>query len=150
MNAHAVAEYLISEASMTADGPFLLARLVTDQLRSSPVDTSLKNWTDRVGHSVEDAFDRDLAAVGPPQHRQVERRAPAVLARSLVSALTWGYGGGFPEEEWLAAANAIARNQLQSATTCSGCSANWAAISCRTEKQGWQYTGRRTRPWPTL
>jgi hypothetical protein len=109
MDGRAVADYLAGEASMTADRPFLLARLVTDQLRASPVDTSQAGWEDQVSRSIEDAFDADLAGVGSPPHRHIAlERNGTGLARSLLSALTWGYGGGFPEEEWLAVANALA------------------------------------------
>jgi hypothetical protein len=108
MDAEAVAGYLTREASMTADRPFLLARLVTDQLRVSPVDTSVAGWQDQVSVSIEAAFDADLAAVDPPPHRQTGPQPDgAGLARFLLSALTWAYGRGFPEEEWLAAANAL-------------------------------------------
>ena len=107
MDAGAVAEYLSTEVSMTADRPFLLARLVTDQLRASPVDTSVTGWTEHVRKSVEAAFDGDLAEVDTPPHRHIDRQAAAALARSLLSTLTWGYGGGFPEAEWLAAVNAL-------------------------------------------
>ena len=108
MDAQAVAGYLTGEASMTADRPFLLARLVTDQLRASPVDTSVAGWQEQVSLSIEAAFDTDLAAIGPPPHRQTGPQLDgAGLARALLSALTWGYGRGFSEEEWLAAANAL-------------------------------------------
>ena len=108
MDAQAVAAYFTGQASMTADRPFLLARLVTDQLLAAPVDTSAAGWQDQVSMSIETAFDADLAAVGSPAHRQAGRAGDgAGLARSLLRALTWGYGRGFPEEEWLAAANAL-------------------------------------------
>ena len=69
MDGEAVAVYLAGEASMTGSGPFLLARLVTDQLRASPVDTSEPGWQEQVSHSIEDAFDTDLAgsARHPPE-----------------------------------------------------------------------------------
>jgi len=108
MDAQAVAAYFTGQASMTADRPFLLARLVTDQLLASPVDTGASGWPDQVSMSIETAFDADLSAVGSPDHRQAGRGADgAGLARSLLRALTWGYGRGFPEEEWLAAANTV-------------------------------------------
>ena len=98
MDPGAVAGHLAGETSMTGGSPFLLARLVTDQLRASPVDTSQPGWQDRVSHSIEDAFDADLAQV----------RAPGDSARVLLAALTWGFGAGLPEEEWLACASAPA------------------------------------------
>src|SRR5262249_12782716 len=101
MDPDAVAGYLAGETSMTGDSPFLLARLVTDQLRSAPVDTSVPDWEDRVSGSVEDAFDADLARVGRLD-----------LARRLLAALTWGFGAGLPEEEWLACAIALGDGDL--------------------------------------
>ena len=102
MDPDAVAAHLAGETSMIGGSPFLLARLVTDQLRSAPVDTSQPGWQDRVSHSVQDAFDGDLAAV----------RSPGDSARTLLAALTWGLGAGLPEEEWLACASAISDGEL--------------------------------------
>ena len=73
MDPDAVAGHLAGETSMTGDSPFLLARLVTDQLRASPVDTSRPGWQDQVSHSIEDAFDADLAQV---RAARVSRRGP--------------------------------------------------------------------------
>ena len=50
---------------MTGGEPFLLARLVTDQLRAVPVDTSRPGWQQQVSHSIEDAFD---SRPGPGAH----------------------------------------------------------------------------------
>ena len=99
MDPDAVARHLAGETSMTGHSPFLLARLVTDQLRSAPVDTSVPGWEDRVSGSVEDAFDADLARVSAPGHPE--------LARRLLAALTWAFGAGLPEEEWLACADVL-------------------------------------------
>ena len=108
MDGQAVAGYLAGEASMTADRPFLLARLVTDQLRASPVDTTREGWEAQVSRSIEDAFDADLDAVTPaPSRPNIPQRDGPGRARSLLAALTWGYGSGFSEEEWLATANAL-------------------------------------------
>ena len=83
--------------SMTDGSPFLLARLVTDQLRSSPVDTSRSGWHHQVSHSIEDAFDADLAGRGPGRPGDCCRPlAPRVPARVLLGALTWGLGAGLP------------------------------------------------------
>jgi hypothetical protein len=107
MDPEAVAGYLAGETSMTGGNPFLLARLVTDQLRSAPADTSQPGWQDRVSHSVQDAFDADLARVFAPGRPGLAARSPAGSARVLLGALTWGLGAGLPEEEWLACANAV-------------------------------------------
>ena len=90
---------------MTAGQPFLLARLVADQLLAGPVDTSQPDWRDRVSGSIEEAFDTDLAAVSVPVGRDVTEDAGAGIARRLLWALTWGLGAGLPEDEWIAVAN---------------------------------------------
>jgi tetratricopeptide (TPR) repeat protein len=102
MDPDAVAGHLAGETSMTGGSPFLLARLVTDQLRASPVDTSRPGWQDQVSHSIEYAFDADLA----------QAHAAGESARTLLTALTWGFGAGLPEEEWLACANALGDGEL--------------------------------------
>lgn len=95
--------------SMSSDQPFLLARIVTDQLRAQPVDTTQPGWADQVAASYETAFDADLQRVRPPGHRALPGDlTPPALARHLLTALTWGYGGGFPEEEWVEAARSLA------------------------------------------
>ncbi|MEV0731884.1 ATP-binding protein, partial [Polymorphospora sp. NPDC050346] len=101
-----VANHLTSGAAL-ASTPFLLARLVTDQLRAAPVDTSAHGWQVRVAGSIEMAFDTDLAAVETPVGRPLPEKMPAAeVARLMLVALTRGYGAGLPEAEWLAAANA--------------------------------------------
>ena len=108
MDATAVADLLAGRASMTKDRPFLLARIVADQLRARPVDTSHPGWQSRVSTSIDEAFATDLADADPPSHRELPPGlGPAALARHLLSALTWAFGAGFPEEEWITAANAL-------------------------------------------
>ncbi|WP_203791206.1 ATP-binding protein, partial [Paractinoplanes rishiriensis] len=85
--------------------PFLLARLVADQLSAVPVDTQSPGWGDRVAGSVEQAFDNDLAAISAPSGIQLPGGGHVAVARVLLAALTRGYGAGLPEEEWLAIAN---------------------------------------------
>ena len=99
----AVADYLAS-AQPDVLGTFLLARVITDNLRATPVDTTMLGWQARIGTSLEEALAADLAAVSSPQGAL----PPETLARVLLTALTWAYGHGFPEEEWLATANALA------------------------------------------
>ncbi|MGH8938841.1 MAG: hypothetical protein ACRDV2_05775, partial [Actinomycetes bacterium] len=109
MDPTAVAGYLSDTWSGSGDRPFLLARLVTDQLRAVPVDTSVRDWQRLVSHSTEQAFDLDLARISSPEHRrQVDATTAASLARALLTALTWGYGAGLPEEEWLVVAGVLA------------------------------------------
>lgn len=107
MDADAVAQQLTGETSMTEGCPFLLARLVTDQLRASPVDTAAESWEETISKSVEEALDADMAGTEPPPGRSQDDGGHQELARILLVALTWGYGAGFPEDEWLAAANAL-------------------------------------------
>ncbi|CAL9442791.1 hypothetical protein SUDANB105_02267 [Streptomyces sp. enrichment culture] len=110
MDAGAIAAHLFgADADDTTQHTFLLARLVSDQLVAAPVDTSAERWTEEVSHSVEEALDIDLATVSVPGHRAADGEvSPVALARSVLRALTWGYGAGFPEAEWLAVANAEA------------------------------------------
>ena len=112
MDCAAVADLLIGRASGAGDRPFLFARIVTDQLRARPVDTSRDGWQDTIGGSIDDAFEADLAAVPPPGRRLPVGVAAPALARRLLSALTWAYGAGFPEEEWIAGANALTTDGL--------------------------------------
>jgi tetratricopeptide (TPR) repeat protein len=107
MDAHAVARYLTGETSMTEGCPFLLARLVTDQLRASPVGTTAEGWSEAISKSVEEALNADLARTEPPPGRPQDDDGREGLARVLLAALTWGYGAGFPEDEWLATTNAL-------------------------------------------
>ncbi|MGZ3146800.1 AAA family ATPase [Lentzea chajnantorensis] len=89
-----VREYVLARLGPTAPQstvdelarlPFLTAWMITDQLLSDGgADLRL---------SLVAAFDRELAKV------------PA--ARPLLTALTWSYGAGFPEEEWRAVAEAL-------------------------------------------
>ncbi|MDX8031466.1 caspase family protein [Lentzea sp. BCCO 10_0856] len=65
--------------------PFLTAWMLTDQLLADGgADLKL---------SLDAAFDRELAKV------------PS--ARALLTALTWSYGAGFPEAEWIVVAEAL-------------------------------------------
>ncbi|MGV9450897.1 tetratricopeptide repeat protein [Streptomyces sp. NPDC003635] len=99
MDAGAVAGHLFTEGAPDteeAQHTFLLARLVADQLSAAPINTSVEGWEAKVSHSVEEALDSDLAAVPA---------ASVELARSLLRALTWAFGAGFPEDEWLSVAN---------------------------------------------
>ncbi|MDN0194421.1 tetratricopeptide repeat protein [Streptomyces sp. S.PNR 29] len=114
MDAGAVADHLFGTDAAEAQHTFLLARLVTDQLSAVPVDTSVEGWEDTISHSVEDALDTDLAAVVPaPERRSAQGPVPTALARVILRALTWGYGAGFPEEEWLCVANVEAPDGVE-------------------------------------
>src|SRR5262249_5879248 len=87
MDAELVADYLTGGASMTGSRPFLLARVVTDQLRAAPVDTGIDGWQDAVSDSLEAAFDADLASTQPPTHRSLPAGWTATkLAPHLLTA----------------------------------------------------------------
>ncbi|MGI9002670.1 MAG: AAA family ATPase, partial [Pseudonocardia sp.] len=110
MDPAAVADRLVGASSGSGDRPFLLARVVTDQLRATPIDTSMPDW--ELARSIESAFDTDLAQVTTPGVGLVPGRSAAGLARSMLTALTWAFGAGFPEEEWLAVASRLADAEL--------------------------------------
>ena len=83
-------------SASTGDGelPFLLGRLVTDELRSSPVDRPT-----RVGAARRDVRGRGLRArPGTDLCRRRRVRRPG--RRQQLTALTWAFGAGLPEDEW--------------------------------------------------
>ena len=94
MHPEAVAAHV---AGSTGDEelPFLLGRLVTDELRANPVDTGLPGWEGLVASSVEFAFDMDLVrtSAGDVAYGVED-------ARQQLTALTWAFGAGLPEDEW--------------------------------------------------
>ena len=102
MDPEAVARVVAETTHGSADRPFLLARLVTDQLRATPLDTSAPDWRNGVSTSIEAAFDSDLATAADPG-----------LARAMLTALTWALGNGFPEEEWLTVVRALSTVEVQ-------------------------------------
>ena len=95
-----VAEALLAEREHPGDGLFLLAHIVTAQLRAEPVDTAASGWHERLSHSVEEAFDHDLAAArhssarartcSPTRHVICWPRWPGVSARvCLMTSGRW-------------------------------------------------------------
>jgi tetratricopeptide (TPR) repeat protein len=107
MDPKAVVDHVVGSTD-AADRPFLLARVITDQLRARPVDTSKPGWEGQVATSIETAFRRDLELVESPRHRQLSHEmSPAQFARTLLVSLTWAFGAGFPEDEWRAVATAL-------------------------------------------
>ncbi|WP_433291571.1 tetratricopeptide repeat protein [Pseudonocardia sp. CA-142604] len=113
MDPSIIAEHMVAgESSPVDQRPFLLARLVTDQLRAAPIDTSMAHWARHLAVSIETAFDVDLARVRPPGFGQPRDPATPDLSRQMLIALTWAFGGGFPEEEWLAVASQLAGHAL--------------------------------------
>ena len=109
MDAGLVADLLADRASGGGNRPFLLARLVTDQLLTRPVATDRPGWQALVSGSIEKAFDADLAQVpSPPHHADTaDGEGGRLLARRMLTALTWAYGAGFPEDEWICVAAAL-------------------------------------------
>lgn len=69
--------------------PFLTAWMITDQVLADAKGA----FNADLKLSLDAAFDRELAKV------------PS--ARALLTALTWSYGAGFPEAEWIAVAEAL-------------------------------------------
>ena len=91
-------------ARSETEGPFLLARVVTSQLRDQPVDTSEAGWEQQLDRSLESAFSRDVARL-PPLCRDKTVRPQA--ASELLTALAWCYGTGWPADLWAIAATAL-------------------------------------------
>ncbi len=112
MDPDVVADRLVGTASHTGDRPFLLARVVSDQLRADSIDTSDPNWEQHLARSIESAFKDDLELVTPPGFGLPAGTTPAGVARSILTALTWAFGAGFPEEEWLAVASQLTGVEL--------------------------------------
>ncbi|MEO1636580.1 MAG: hypothetical protein AAFS04_16030, partial [Cyanobacteria bacterium J06631_9] len=101
-----VAEALVTEAAATA--PFLLARLVTSQLREHPVNTSLVGWEKALATSVEDALEQDLQSVV----LTIDGKPHPTAGRELMQALARAYGSGFPiDDVWPDVATAISASQ---------------------------------------
>jgi caspase domain-containing protein/AAA domain-containing protein len=105
MDPELVATAVLAQRARPDEGLFLLARVLTAQLRAEPVDTSSPDWGHRLARSVEDAFDRDLETSPPLTTDNGELVARA--ARDLLTALAWGFGAGLPDDLWADVAGAI-------------------------------------------
>lgn len=105
-----VAEAVAQQAETSSAAPFLLARLVSSQLRDQPVDTGREGWQLALATTVENALERDLHSVvlvvgGQPQPE---------AARELLAALAMAFGAGFPADDvWPAVASATSRLGLR-------------------------------------
>ncbi len=86
------------------EGMFLLARVITAQLRITAIDTSQSGWENLLDRSVEAAFERELSLM-PPLNRGGEPLPHA--ARELLTALAWSYGSGLPDDLWPLVATAL-------------------------------------------
>ncbi|MGH8899133.1 MAG: tetratricopeptide repeat protein [Egibacteraceae bacterium] len=104
MDRDAIAGVVIGSARGLAEGVFLLARVVTSQLRATPVDTSLPGWEQLVARSFEAAFEHDLRLIPPLRRGDVDLPQ---AAGELLAALAWAYGAGFPDDVWPVAATAL-------------------------------------------
>src|SRR5262249_26246922 len=100
------------EAEPAAAAPFLLARLLTSQLRDQPIDTDSQDWRPRVAGpggrglagTVESALERDLGGVAI----EIDGRPHPGAARELLRALAAAHGSGFPADDvWPAVATAL-------------------------------------------
>lgn len=69
MDAKAVAEYVGTVLRKCPQQPFLLARVIADQLTARPVDTRQPEWESEVPNSVSAALQVDLSRVGEPPSR---------------------------------------------------------------------------------
>ena len=103
-----VADAILALSQRQSDGAFLLARVLTTQLREDPIDTSAARWQDALSDSVEAAFDRDLGRI--PALTKGETVVPGA-ARELLTALSWAYGSGMPDDVWPVAATALSPSQ---------------------------------------
>ena len=110
MNPEHVADALAPETGRTNTAPFLLARLVTSQLREHPVNTSSADWALALATTVESALERDLQKVV----LEIDGQPHPNAAREMLRALTLAHGGGFPADEvWAAVASAISPTATQ-------------------------------------
>ncbi|NCA71231.1 MAG: tetratricopeptide repeat protein [Sphingobacteriia bacterium] len=100
MDAAKVAEAILALSTETDEGTFLLAQVVTSQLRAEPVNTSQPDWERGLSRSIEDALERDLAQLDAPQR-----------VREMLTALAWSYGGGLPDDLWILFTNALSPNE---------------------------------------
>ena len=95
-------------ADPSQEGPFLLARLLTSQLRARPLDVSQLGWKSAMAADVETALESDLAGTV----LRVDGRPHPTAARELLRALACAYGNGLPPDDvW---------PQLATATSASG------------------------------
>jgi tetratricopeptide (TPR) repeat protein len=108
--ASAITRLVAETGGPTREGGFLLARMLTSQLRERPVDTSVAGWEVGLARSVEDVLFQDLE-MAQPLVRDGESIAGA--GRDLLAALSFSYGPGFPSDDvWPAVANAIRQGSV--------------------------------------
>ena len=99
-----VANQVAELAPPSDEGLFLLARMVTAQLRANPLDTGQLNWGATLATSVETVFDGDLRALSGKAPNGV---GAGTAIRELLTALAWGYGEGVTDDVWATIASAM-------------------------------------------
>jgi tetratricopeptide (TPR) repeat protein len=99
-----IAGAIVQIAQEEQEGLFLLARVITSQIRDTPVDTNVPGWEEHLDRSIGAAFDRELAWI-PPLSRD-GRQLPQA-AWELLNALAWAYGSGLPDDLWPIVATAL-------------------------------------------
>jgi tetratricopeptide (TPR) repeat protein len=103
MDPAVVAGELAGEGGAPTEAPFLLARLITSQLREHPVDTSSEDWRPSLSTSVQSALELDLQSVV----LAVDGKPVPAAAREMIRALALAHGAGFPADDvWPAVATA--------------------------------------------
>jgi hypothetical protein len=110
MDVDQIADAILALPAGDEEGRFLLARVITAQLRANPVDTTRDGWQQHLSTSVEDALDRDLAAL--PARIRGQDSLPAA-GSDLLAALAWAQGGGLPDDIWPLIATAISVDGTQ-------------------------------------
>jgi energy-coupling factor transporter ATP-binding protein EcfA2 len=104
MDSAQVGQEILRLSRSQEEGAFLLARLISSELRERPIATDQPGWQRRLAGSVEEALGREIDQL-PPLER--EGQALPQAARELLSALAWAYGSGFPDDLWPLAATAL-------------------------------------------
>ncbi|MFC8384383.1 tetratricopeptide repeat protein [Nocardia sp. NPDC057272] len=106
MDPKAVAARVVAMAG-EVQTPFLLARIIADQLRAHPIDTGIPGWESGLVVSLGHAFDTDLHRISAAPDGLVLGQDWVGVARGVLTALTWGLGAGLPEPEWACVASAV-------------------------------------------
>ncbi len=107
MDPGAVAGAVRDLAIGAEEGLFLLARVITGDLREHPVVTSVPGWQDGLVRSVAEAVERDLGRVPALVRAGVDLPD---AGRELLVALAFSYGAGFPDDVWPVAAGALSES----------------------------------------
>jgi tetratricopeptide (TPR) repeat protein len=100
MDTKAIAEEIIRLSNRQREGAFLLARIITSQLRDQPINTSESGWEKKLSVSTEDAFRRDIDRLNHPNH-----------VIEILTALAWGYGNGIPMSVWIQISTALSSSE---------------------------------------